>query len=272
MQAVDVNKHFFQELQQLARNDLSQAHLRQHFTAAKMFANAGNHNVTTTGTWSASKPADSLYYSDNTVTGKKHWISGVPLCNWVVVPAQSANGPVVVIIEKSYLEIESVPTLGMENTLTVHFTCKQAPATYLYQRDDPVNVLVDQFNNVAFITIQLGLSATAFSDIDIYTKHTSELDYIKRKIKLDLQVLHLLWNYELDRLNETVDWGRYSILYAFAKKTMLGVAHLVTEVTGSGLYQQDFPNHQRYKDLLIYTTHMRNFLSASKNIFTELVS
>ena len=268
---MDANKLFYQELKQLAQKDLSQAHLHQHFTAAKMFADAGNYTTSTTGTWSASKPADTLYYANNTVSGKKLWISGVALCDWVVVPAKSAAGEVVVVIEKSHLNIEPVPTLGMEGTVTVHFTCNQAPAKYLYQRSDPVTGPVYQYNIIAFITIQLGLGVALFNDIDAYTNKTTELDYVKRKNKLDLQVLNLLWQYELDRLDELVDWNHYATLYAFAKKTILSVAHLVTEVTGSGLYQLDMPGHQRYKDLLIYTTHMRNFLSASKQISTEPV-
>ena len=267
---MDANKLFFQELKQLAQKDLSQAHLHQHFTAAKMFADAGNYPTSTIGTWSANKPLDTLRYSNNTVTGKKLWVSGVPLCDWVVVPAQ-ADHQAVVVIKKEHLTIEPVLTLGMEDTQTVHFTCNQAPATYLYQRSDPVTGPVDQYNTFAFITILLGLGVALFNDIDAYTNKTTELDYVKRKNKLDLQVLNLLWQYELDRLDELVDWNHYATLYAFAKKTILSVAHLVTEVTGSGLYQLDMPGHQRYKDLLIYTTHMRNFLSASKQISTEPV-
>ena len=266
---MDANKLFFQELKQLAQKDLSQAHLHQHFTAAKMFADAGNYPTSTIGTWSANKPLDTLRYSNNTVTGKKLWVSGVPLCDWVVVPAHTDTELAVVVIKKEHLTIEPVLTLGMEDTQTVHFSCNQATATYLYQRSNSVTVPVDQFNTFAFITIQLGLSMSAFNDIDAYTKNTSELDYIKTKVKLDLQVLGLLWKYELNRLNEPVDWNRYQTLYAFAKKTILGVAHLVTETTGSGLYQQDFPTHQRYKDLLIYTTHMRNFLSAAKEVISR---
>ena len=263
---MDVNKLFFQELKQLAQKDLSQAHLRQHFTAAKMFANAGNYGAATTGTWSAGKPADTLYYSDNTVTGKKHWISGVALCDWVVVPAQSATGPVVVVIEKSHLHIEPVPTLGMENTLTVHFTCDQAPATYLYQRNTPATDQIDYFNSLAFITIQLGLGTSAFNDIDAYTKSIADFNYTKTKIKLDIEIFNLLWNYEIDRIAEPADWNRTKLVYSFGKKTILGVANLVTEITGSGLFQLDFPTHQRYKDLLIYTTHMRNFFTSTKDI------
>jgi alkylation response protein AidB-like acyl-CoA dehydrogenase len=266
VQVVDANKLFFQELKQLAQKDLSQAHLRQHFTAAKMLTDAVNYPTSTTGTWSSKKPLDTLRYSNNTVTGKKHWVSGVPLCEWVVVPAETDSELAVVVIKKDDLTIEPVLTLGMEDTQTVHFTCNQAPATYLCNRHDPIIAPIDLFNQLAFITIQLGLGIAAFNDIDSYTKSISEFDYIKTKIKLDLATLNLLWEYELDKRTESIDCNRSDLIYAFAKKTIVGVTNLVTEITGSGLYQTDFLGHQRYKDLLIYTTHMRNVFTATQNI------
>ena len=246
--------------------DLSAAHLKQHFTAAQLFAAAGGYPTDTQGTWSAVKPLDTLQYANNSVSGMKHWVSGVALCDWVVVPAQTPTETVVVVIDKKYLTVKPVATIGMENTLTVHFTCDQAPATYLYPRTDPLSFQANQLNGLSFITIQLGLSIAAYNDVDLYTKSIADLDYIKTKVKLDIETLNLLWNYELDRLNEPIDWNRGKLLYSFAKKTILEVAHLVTEITGSGLFQPEMPTHQRYKDLLIYTTHMRNLFTATRDI------
>lgn len=260
------DKVFFQELKRLAQIDLSQAHLHQHFATAKRFAAAGNYPTDTQGTWSTIKPLDTLNYANNTVSGKKHWVSGVALCDWVVVPAQTTTGPVVVVIDKKHLSIEPVVTMGMEDTLTVHFTCDQVPATYLYPRTDPLSIPVDQYHGLSFITIQLGLSIAAYNDIDLYTKSIADLNYIKTKVKLDIETLDLLWNYEIDRVDEPVDWNRGKLVYSFAKKTILGVAHLVTEITGSGLFQPGLATHQRYKDLLIYTTHMRNLFTATNDI------
>ena len=259
-----LNSQYFKDLKQLAMTDLSAAHLNQHFTAAKMFAQAGSAMPVSNGTWSAIKPQDTLSYSNYTVTGKKYWISGVPLCNWVVVPAQTPNGHAVVVIDKKHLNIEPVTTMGMEDTLTVHFTCDQAPAEYLYQRNDPLAESADHFNRMAFITIQLGLSIAAFNDIDRYTR--PQFEYMKTKAKLDIETFNLIWTYELDRLDEKFDWTRGQLIYSFGKKVILGVAHLVTELTGSGIYEINHSSHQRFKDLLIYTTHMRNTATAIKDI------
>jgi len=261
--------NYFQSLKACAMADLSQAHLTQHFTSAKMFANAGNYPAETPGTWSAIKPQDTLVYSNGTVTGKKHWVSGVAHCDWVVVPAQAPTGHVIVVIDKKYLTIEPVATMGMEKTLTVHFTCDRAPATYLYLRSDPLSAPANQLNQLSFITIQLGLSIAAYNDIDLYTQ--SNFNYIKTKVKLDIETLDLLWNYELDRLDKSIDWTdsfwkRSKLVYSFGKKTTCAVANLVTELTGSGLFQTESPAHQRYKDLLIYTTHMRNIFTSIRDI------
>lgn len=260
------SKEFYQELLGLAKQDLSQAHLRQHFTTAQSYVTAFGLTINKQCTWSAVKPQDTLVYNNNgTVTGKKYWISGVELCDWVIVPVKSNNDLVLVLLNKKDLIVSPILTQGMEGTLTVHFTCDQAPAQLLGNRGDSRAWPVDHAHRWCFITNHLGLSMSVFQDIDHYTKNTSMFDYNKNKVKLDLEILNLLWKHELDNIGNQ-SWNRNELVYAFAKKTTTQVAQLTTEITGSGLYEIDRLTHQRYRDILIYSTHMRNTATAIKDI------
>ena len=255
------SKEFYQDLLQLAQQDLSQAHLRQHFTTAAAYVFAFDQVPNGQGAWSALKPQDTLVYNNGTVTGKKHWVSGVEQCNWVIVTAKDNDNLVFVVIDKKNIVTTPILTQGMEDTLTVHLTCDQAPAQLLGNRNDTKIDYINHAHYWCFITNHLGIATATFHDIDLYTKN--KFDYIKDKIRLDLEVLNLLWAAKINNTsNQSQEYDH--IVYAFAKKVVTQVAQLTTEITGSGLFEIDHPNHQRYKDILIYSTHMRN--TAIKNI------
>jgi len=260
-----MNKDFFLELKNQARQDLSQAHLTQHFYSAQHIIESSNHNPLGTGTWSALKYNDTLVYSDAMITGKKHWISGVSLSRWVVVGARENDQQIVALIDADHLTVEPVSTMGMENTLTVNFVCNNVPAIRLFGYTDFEMAKINRFNMLSFVTNHLGLSQALLDDIDNYTQGQN-FDYLKKKIKLDIEVLLLLWNKEIDHdLYQTTnfEWSdRVNIMYAFAKKILHSTVNLVTELTGSGIYNTEMPTHQRYKDALIYSSHMKNIATA----------
>jgi hypothetical protein len=260
-----MNKDFFIELKNQAQQDFSLAHLTQHFHSAKHIVELSDHTVLGPGTWSAFKNNDTLIYSNNTVSGKKHWISGVPLCQWVVVGAIENHQKIIVFVDADKLTIEPVSTMGMENTLTVHFVCDHAPAVRLFDYTDIRMRKITQFNILSFITNHLGLAQALFYDIDQYAKNQN-FDYLKKKIKLDIEILHLLWekeiNYDLTQPIGYEWFDRYNLMYAFAKKTLFSVVSMVTELTGSSIYDTSMQTHQRYKDALIYSTHMKNISTA----------
>ena len=93
-----MNKDFFLELKNQVQQDLSQAHLTQHFYTAQNMVKYSDHSVSGVGVWSAPKPNDTLIYSNGTVSGKKHWVSGVSLSQWVAVAAIENNQKIIVLI------------------------------------------------------------------------------------------------------------------------------------------------------------------------------
>jgi hypothetical protein len=254
---------FYQDLLMLAKQDLSLAHLRQHYTTAKSYTTAFDHDAIGIGAWSSHKPQDTLIYNNGTVTGKKFWISGVDTCDWVVIPVKNNAGLSLAVIQTQDLTITPILTQGMEGTRTVHFTCKQAPAVILGDRGDPRAWSTDHGHSWCFITNHLALATAALQDIDTYTQNYFHYD--KNKIRLDIEILNQIWQDQLD-YNVIPEWNRNDRIYAFAKKVVTQTAQLILEITGSGLYETDHPSHQRYQDILIYSTHMRNTATAIKDI------
>jgi hypothetical protein len=258
-----LDQQYFQDLLQLAQRDLSQAHLHQHFSTAKSFATAFGHESVGQGTWSSLKPKDTLTYTDGTVSGLKHWISGLDLCSWAIVPVKNGDTVSLAVLQKTDLKITPIPTQGLQNTLTVHFSCDQAPAKILGDRADPRTTPVDHQHHWGFITNHLGISLAVFRDVDAFS--VSKYSHIKNKIKLDLEILYTLFNDQFDRAPD-LNFDRDKLIYAFAKQVSTEVAQLVIEITGTGIYEIDHPNHQRYQDILIYCSHMKNLASALEDI------
>ena len=258
-----MNKDFFLELKNQVQQDLSQAHLTPHFYTAQNMVKYSDHSVSGVGVWSAPKPNDTLIYSNGTVSGKKHWVSGVSLSQWVAVAAIENNQKIIVLISSDQLALDPVNTSGMEDTLTVNFICDQVSAVKLFDWNAPELSIIFRCHMMSFITNHLGLAQALFYDIDEYTKQNN-FDYIKKKTKLDIEILQFLWEKEIGYdFSQTQDQSLcYSLMYAFAKKTLFSVTSLVTEFTGSGIYDTTMSGHQRYKDALIYSTHMKNISTA----------
>jgi hypothetical protein len=227
------------------------------------------------GTWSAQKIFDTVTYSDGKLTGKKHWISGLSLCEWAVISVKHGQSHAVVLFDPKEAMVETVTTMGMEDTLTVHATFDQTPAVFLYGRLDPLCFPVDSHLHLSFLTIQLGLMESLLNDIDAYTG--VKFDYEKKKLRTDVEIMSLLWNQEVAVINESYHeqhtlWDRRAVIYAFGKKALTNITNFVSEVTGSGLFEPRMPEHQRYKDALIYSTHMRNVPAAVDFLFERRVS
>lgn len=268
---IDFDTKFFYELRDTASKDLSQAHLIQHFTAAKHYLTVADQHRPSQGTWGAQKSFDTVSYSNGLLNGKKHWISGISLCEWAIITVKYDQGSAVVLVDVKDLDIQPVPTLGMEDTLTSHVNFVNTPATFLYDKQNPKCLPVDSHTHLSFLTIQLGLMQALINDIDAYTG--PKFDYEKKKFIVDVDIMSVLWESEVASVNQSYhdqkkQWNKRSLIYAFGKKTLVNIANFVTEVTGSGLYETCMPGHQRYKDALIYVTHMQN-VSAAVDFYTQ---
>lgn len=263
MKEHNLTDNYFYRLRDQASKDLAVAHIEQHTRTANLTVELANITMPGLGTHSALKADDTLILTDNKITGRKHWVSNIPNCAWAVLNVREGQERTVVLVELKHAQVEMVPTMGMENTLTGHLDFDQAPVVRICNYQDPEYQKIMRHINLSFITNHFGLTEGLFADIDQYTTQANiNCQYEKQKIKLQLSVMKLMWETavrELDSASVGDQYWHYShTLYAFAKQCLVDVIKLTTEVTGSGLYELSQVTHQRYRDALIYSSHMRN--------------
>lgn len=258
-----MTNNYFWDLKKLAGQDLSAAHVLQHTATADLTAKLGGINTVGPGTHSALKPKDTVQLHNGTITGRKHWVSNIPNCGWGVFNVHEGNNRAVVFVELHNAKVEMVPTMGMEATLTGHLEFNNTPAVRICSNQDPAYFPIMRQHSMSFITNHYGLTESLFADLDQYTNLAGiNCAYEKQKIQLELSVMKLLWEPTVKEIDKATGsdyyWHHNNTLYAFVKKCLVDTVQLTAELTGSGLYELDQAHHQRYRDALIYSSHMRN--------------
>jgi hypothetical protein len=262
---------FLDNLVLLAKKDLSLAHITQHGNAARLGAQLGGLDVQGLGAHSVIKTMDTVAFDNNTITGKKYWVSNLPNVDWAVIQVRHNGCDCVVYVElDDSVKFEMISTMGMEKTLTGHMIFDHTPCHVICDYTDPKYFVIRRLTNLGFIAIHYGLTLSLFEDIDNYTRqHNIACEYNKEKLQLQLDVMELLWD-QLEKeitLNhqEKFYWQQKNTMYAFATKCLVEVCQFTTEITGSGLYDLTTEHNQRYRDALIYSSHMKNLYVAMKN-------
>jgi hypothetical protein len=257
----------FQELVELSQLDLSAAHVLQHSRGAQGSADIAGINTSGPGAYSSGKQLDTVEIHNEKLTGKKFWLSNLPNVSWLVIVV----GTQVVYAElDSSVKIEMVPILGMQDTQTGHVLFDQTRCRIICDLEDDAYFFVRRAHSIRFIANHMGLCQALFNDIDTFTiKQQINCDYHKQKLKLQLDVMQLIWNQLPKSLGmehrDHYYWQQKNTTYAFAKKCLIETCQFMTEITGSGLYQLGSQANQRYQDALIYSSHMQNLYAALKN-------
>lgn len=261
---------FLNDLVNIARKDMSLAHITQHGYSAKLVAELGEFETTMPGVYSVVKPLDTVSLYNNTLTGKKYWVSNIPNAGWATLHVRDGNEDqlVFVYLDQSVVA-ESVPVMGMENTLTGHLTFDQTPCDVICRTDDPKYFKIRRITSLGFIANHYGLALGLFDDLERFTQQQNiACEYNKQKLRLQLDVMELLWQQLPKEITlehqATFYWKQKNTAYAFAKKCLLEICQFTTEITNSGLYNLTTEQNQRYRDALIYSTHMKNLYSATK--------
>lgn len=257
----NINTQFhLDNLVELAKQDLSTAHINQHSYSADLSAKIAQISTAGPGGLSSQKKIDTVKVDNNKLNGKKFWVSNVPNVSWAVLHVDDLA--VYVELDPSVVN-ETIPIMGMENTFTANLIFDQTPCQVICNINDPVYFVTRRVLALGFIAVHYGLACALFNDIDRYTESQKiSCQYLKQKLKLQLDVMQLLW----DQMPKQVSlehqshehWNQKNTAYAFAKKCLSETCQFVTEITGSGLYEVGNQSHQRYKDALIYSTHMKN--------------
>ena len=255
-----------ENLVDLAKTDLSQAHLAQHSYTATLAANIGNISIVGPGAFSSEKPQDTVQLIHNKVSGTKFWVSNGPAVDWAVL---HINNNVVYVDLDNSVGSHVIPIMGMENTLTANLTFDQTTGRTICDINDPSYFVTRRIHSLSFIAVSYGLSLSLYSDLNNYTQSQKiACDYHMQKLRLQLDVMQLLWEQlpkqvSLDHQDHYY-WVQKNTVYAYAKKCLTEICQLVTEVTGSSLYLLENKYNQRYRDALIYSTHMKNLYHSTK--------
>jgi hypothetical protein len=260
---LDFTQHL-DSLVALAQKNLSQAHVLQHTFAAELIRNEFQINAQGPGAYSVYKPGDSVTIDNNKLCGKKQWVSFLPHVSWMVLTVKhNQHEKVVFVWLDNTVQRTMVNTMGMEQTLTGHVEFDNSACQILCDVNDLDYFFIRRQQSLGFIANHFGLAVALFNDIDNFTNSKKiECSYQKSKLKLQLDVMEIIWNQLpkqiTDQHRSQYFWQQKNTAYAFAKKCLVEICQFVTEITGSGIYVCDTEFHQRYKDALIYSTHMKN--------------
>jgi len=264
---------YYHDLTGLAQTDLSLAHIQQHMDSALLAVKIAGHSDVNMSGYSSCKPRDTVTFKEGYLTGQKLWISNIPHGSNFVLGVRQVDTVVLVLVSVTdRVNIDMVPTLGMENTFTGHMTFDHYPAVKLFEYNTADGFLVKHQTALGFLSNHLGLCQALFNNIDQYTD-TANIDctFEKSKIKLNLSALTVLWTSCLEQINAVESdqlWHQYNTAYAFAKQTLIMILQLVIKTTGSKLFETGSEQHQRFKDALIYSSHMKNlYFSTKENLY-----
>jgi hypothetical protein len=262
---------FLNNLVEIAQKDLSLAHVTQHGYGAELVAKLGQLELPGPGSYSVVKPTDTVKLHNHTLTGCKYWVSNMPNVGWAALHIRDSDLEQLVVVKLDNSTTNSmITTMGMENTLTGHITFNQTPCHVICNTNDTKYFTIRRLTSLGFIANYYGLALGLYNDVNQYTlQQDISCQYIKEKLRLQLDVMKLLW----DQLEKEITlkhqehfyWQQKNIIYAFAKKCLLEICQFTTEITGSGLYNLNSEQNQRYRDALIYCTHMKNLYFAVKN-------
>ena len=260
---------YYHELLESAKQDLSLAHIKQHVDTAQSATKFANIDNVTVASYSSQKLRDTIIFDCGYLTGKKSWVSNIPYSSHAVLAVQENNNVILVLAEiDTNVHVDMISTLGMENTYTGHITFEDRPAVKLFDYNTPTGFQIKHQISLGFLTNHYGLCQSLYNDIDLYTQSADiDCNFEKSKIKLNISTLELVWNTCLTRIGESESdqlWHHYNTAYAFAKQTLNMILKLIIEVTGSGLFEIGSIQHQRFKDALIYSSHMKNLYFSSK--------
>jgi hypothetical protein len=261
----DVKQSWYNHLRELAKVNLSTAHLEQHRMSATNAMGLAGNAVTGIGTYSVNKKIDTVVFSEGVLTGTKYWVSNLHQSKYAVLLVNDNNRIIVVCVDLGHLTItqELTPTVGMEQTVTGQLTFNHTPATFLFSKSDDRMFQIGSIHAHAFCVIQLGVIEGVFNDIE-----SSIPAYEQQKLRLNISVLNLLLTIDAWDQPHEIFWRQYNTIYAFAKNVQIELLQTINQFSSSSMFVKGSAKHQRYMDLLIYTTHMKNAsISSQENMF-----
>ena len=277
-------KNYFYNLKQCAAHDLSWAHCIQHDQAAKITQHVSNEilpecflsKIAVNSTY---KKPDTCYIKHNQIYNDKYYVSGLPFADYAVIYVNNHDigeiSNVLVPLEQFDYDIDSFKPIGMERTFTgtmrFHGQLLQDSQILISKQNSKI-FSRENFMALAFPTNCIGLCFGLCSDIEqfILNNKLVDLDHEFKKLKLDLFLYEQVWLSMLDHMIDSPadrEYYNYSfMLYNNGKKMLNNLCKFVLD-NGTGYFYQVNTNSQRFRDAMIYTSHMHNYQTSTQEFF-----
>lgn len=261
-------EHFI-ELRKLAQTDLSQAHMHQHLTAANEAIVAAGITKSGSGAYSSEKPFDTCVLSNGAISGKKFWISNLEHCDWMILTVRQSTKYTLVLVNTDQISLKEMPKIvGMEKTYTGHASFVSASVVELFDKGHPTAFDIEKKVMFGFVTNHLGAAEGMLNFIKTYVQQQKiSCTFELNQLKLAVSMFKMSWEYQLDKYHSWQPGLDYiqqrNTMYGFAKQTLVQLVNFYTQINNSDVFFEDNNNHQRYKDMQIYLSHLRNLYRAT---------
>lgn len=277
---------WFENLLQLAFQDLGMAHCLQHNATARYLVQNSFVEMPdffqvdfdqVIGCYSSAKQMDTMKLENNVVTGKKHWVSNLHVADFGVMRVTTGTTESFVLIDFH------------QHTPEVSFECDQIglelarPGTldlkryeipegyYLGQRDFADNdnpfVYALSFHDYCFITNYLGCIIGLYHDIEIQAqKRNFGISSDLARFKLAISNLKMLWEDNLASIDSVkIDdkfWHRRNTQYTQSKTVLIDLVGLALRVADSSWMMSRGSHNQKFRDALVFSAHMQPLCKA----------
>ena len=276
---------YFQTLKTCASKNLSWAHNIMHDQAAKLTLSLSGRPYTksdyTDNIYSNSsrKPIDTCHITESRLYGDKFYASALNISDYSIVYCHSNDSGVVtnVLLTTSALDLdlESFKPIGMENTATgtIRFHGQKIDSSQLLiTKNDKEIIWRENFVNMAFPTNAMGLSIGVYNDIKSFVEdhNLTDLNYELKVLGIQLYAYEKVWENCITSMINCEPSSQYFndsfLLYNTGKRMLTELVHFINR-NGTGHFYQINENSQRFRDAMIYTTHMQSYHVSLQEFF-----
>jgi len=260
---------FFKALMDLASNDLSLAHATFKTSAARTILCLADHKKSAdlfVAGFSVPKSFDTTVVSNNTVSGRKHWITNLAQSEFGILQFNENN-----VIKLYYVNLDDSSSCkydfnflkapGLEDTCTGDVTFTDHPVEYLFDKTDSRYFTSSNHNSLGFIANYLGAVHGLFRYFDnsqLKAKYRSLLDQFTYEIKIS------------DTATASDNfWHTRNALYLNVKQLMVDTCSFIVSSIAGNFYNLNSVQGQHFYDCLLYSGHNGPIARSYNELYTE---
>lgn len=260
---------FFTELLDVAAIDLALAHSVFKVSSCRTILSLVGKQYaypTQIGAFSVHKKYDTITLTNNTVSGKKHWITNLAQAELAVMQVHDGNKLQLCLADlttanKEFLFFSSI---GMMDSETGDASFESTNVEVLFSRDDPRYFVSNNHNNLCFITNYLGVSKGLLKYLT-----PPALELKSRYVSLKSLLEHHIVNTSQTTTSSDQFWHLRNSLYLESKQLLVDICSYIIANTSGTFYQANTVASQQFLNALIYAGHNGAVNNHRKILFIE---